>query len=569
MLDEAGRSLIFTGLQVKYKPKALRTVGPDDQLMLDHLACMADDKRPILVVGAGLYLENIISLILETGHYDIKGILDPDQKIKGEWLHGFPVLGWLGEFTHINTSAVIGVPAIQGSFDRAAVFQILKKRGFHLPILKAASCRCDPDVTTRHATLLLQDSSVYSGAHIGENCLIGPRAVLTQGASIDAHSVVFAGKRIDKEESRTRSRTKPKSLEAVLASENTPIQDVIYKLNWSAMEIMLLTDNRGVMTGTVTDGDIRRGILAGIELKSSVKAIMNRNPIYVPIDTPSDKMIDIMRHNSIRQLPIVDKQKKPVGLEIIDELITKSRQLDAVIMAGGLGTRLMPLTEKTPKPLLEVAGKPILDHILSGLRRSGFEEVAISVNYLGDHIKEHVGNGSTYQLNVSYVNERDRLGTAGALSLLNPRPQKPILVMNGDLLTNLDFSKLLEFSDEGGYALVMCVKKQSIKIPYGVVDLAGSEVQSIKEKPDCEYFINAGIYLLKPFCLDLMPKGATLDMPDLVSMLIEKGERVGAFPIFEYWRDIGTVSDLDAATMEHEKTQENKSQHICDPRKTA
>jgi NDP-sugar pyrophosphorylase family protein len=261
-------------------------------------------------------------------------------------------------------------------------------------------------------------------------------------------------------------------------------------------------------------------------------------------------MLDIMRRRSIRHLPVLDGEHRPVRLERLERIVDDLRGKDAIVMAGGLGTRLRPLTETVPKPLLPVKGKPILDHILDGLRRSGIRDVAISVNYLGEQIRQHVGDGGEQDLHVNYLEEQKRLGTAGALTLLQPRPRQPFIVMNGDLLTNLNFTHLLRFQRENGYPLVMCVKRHQVRVPYGVVDLDGDRIRGLREKPVYRHFINAGIYVLDPACLDWIPRDEFYDMTDLINGLLARGESVGAFPIYEYWRDIGKPEDLAAVSNE-------------------
>jgi len=265
-----------------------------------------------------------------------------------------------------------------------------------------------------------------------------------------------------------------------------------------------------------------------------------------------------MQTHSIRHLPVVDNNRRPVRLEMLTTVLDNLKAQGAIIMAGGLGTRLRPMTSATPKPLLTVAGKPVLDHILENISESGIEDIIISVNYLGRQIREHVGDGRAYELNVNYLSEQKRLGTAGALSLLRPRPRRPFLVINGDLMTNMNFSRLLQFQHDHGYDLVMCVYKQKFSVPYGVVEISNGSVTEIREKPVHEYFINASIYTLKPECIDLIPFNEFFDMPDLVNKVLAKGGTVGAFPIIEYWRDIGTADDLNLAGSEYHQIERNR-----------
>ncbi|OGV46190.1 MAG: hypothetical protein A2X46_12560 [Lentisphaerae bacterium GWF2_57_35] len=340
-------------------------------------------------------------------------------------------------------------------------------------------------------------------------------------------------------------------MEATLARESDSIQEIIRRINWANMEIVLVVAEQGALLGTITDGDIRRGILAGIDSAQPVSIIMNRHPITVPLGAPYHEMLDIMRKRSIRHLPVVDNENRPIRLERIESLLDQLTGQGAIVMAGGMGTRLRPLTNDTPKPLLPVAGRPILDHILGGLRESGIEDVVISVNYLADRIRDHVGNGQEHRLNVNYIAEKERLGTAGALSLVRPRPRRPFLVMNGDLLTKMNFAKILQFQNKHRHDIVMCVRKHQFQVPYGVVDIREGCVTGLREKPVLEQFINAGIYVLNPACIDLIPRNRYFDMTDLIQAVLGQGGSIGAFPIIEYWRDIGNPSDLQAAGREH------------------
>jgi dTDP-glucose pyrophosphorylase/predicted transcriptional regulator len=336
----------------------------------------------------------------------------------------------------------------------------------------------------------------------------------------------------------------------VLAVASDSIQEVMKRMNSSRLEIILVVDPQGVLLGTVTDGDIRRGILSGIDVEQPVSLIMNPKPVTVCVGTSESEMLGLMRKRSIRHLPVVDGRRHLVGLERLEVLFDKMSGHNAVVMAGGLGSRLKPLTDTVPKPLIPVCGRPILDHILTRLHSEGVDGVVLSLNHLGDQIKEHVGDGKKHGVQVDYLTEKKRLGTAGALSLLEPRPNKPFIVMNGDLLTDLSFSKLLQFQSDHDYAMVICVRRHNHQVPYGVVEIRDGEVTGIREKPIYPHFINAGIYVMSPDCLGFIPKGEYCDMPDLIRTLVEHGKRVGVFPIIEYWRDLGTHADLAAAEQE-------------------
>ncbi len=341
----------------------------------------------------------------------------------------------------------------------------------------------------------------------------------------------------------TKPSTRPKTMRATMARENDSLEAVMRRMDWAALEIVLVTDAKGALAGTITDGDIRRALLAGRSRSDNASKIMNPRPIAVQEGTARGDALAIMRRFSIRHLPVLDSHRRPVRLELLEELMDEPVAPSAVIMAGGLGQRMRPLTENTPKPMLEVANRPIMDHILDGLHSSGIKEVVISLNYLGDRIRHHVGDGSGHELNVNYVSETQRLGTAGALALLQPRPEEPFLVMNGDLLTGMRFDNLFRHQRKHSYDMVVCVRKHVIQVPYGVVEIEQGRVTGLQEKPAIERFINAGIYMIHPRCLDWLPENTYFDMPCLIQATLEKGGSVGAFPIIEYWRDIGNPED--------------------------
>ncbi|MFH0881297.1 MAG: sugar phosphate nucleotidyltransferase [Lentisphaerota bacterium] len=504
--------------------------------------------RSMVLLGAGTFLSDLIDLARQHPEFHIAGILDPAPSLRQQRIRDLPVLGWLDELPGTVDCAVIGNAATPQGFDREAVFHILIRRGIHLPILISPFSQCSPEVTLSRGTVLLTGSSVEPGAQLGQNCLLGNHASVAGFAALPDHSIVPPGARILFDEQTSRQTPRPKSLAATLAREADSIQDIMRRINWASMEIILVVDEKGSLIGSVTDGDIRRGLLAGLDLDKPVSLIMNRNPVMVPLGTAHQDMLDIMRRRSIHHLPVVDNENRPIRLERMESVIDQlASGQGAIVMAGGLGARLRPLTNDTPKPLLPVGGKPILDHILDGLKKSGIDDVVISLNYLGDQIRERVQNGREYDLSVNYVTERERLGTAGALSLIKPRPRRPFLVMNGDLLTRMNFAKLLDFQRENRHDLVMCVRKHQTLVPYGVVDIHEGRITGLREKPVYEHFINAGIYVLDPSCIDRIPRNRYFDMTDLIQSVLDGGGTVGAFPIIEYWRDIGRPEDLKAA----------------------
>ena len=523
-----------------------------------HLPSLVSDlsetatPRGVVLVGAGGPLPELVRLLNEQEGVVCLGILDPDPALKGEFFEDLVVLGWLGDIPRHASCALIGCPKRANGFDRKSVYHILLRQGLCLPVFKALSTTTAPDVTLPAGTVLLDQVVIEAGASLGVNCLLEPGAKVARCASLEEHRVLRRDNTWRKTTVSASEQPEPRRvLEAVLAGEQEPMQRIIERINWANMEIILVVDAQGRLIGTITDGDIRRGLLAGVDLNQPAGLIMNRKPVTAPQGLSRSEMLRLMREKSIRHLPVVDASGRPVLLERMEHILDAISGLDAVVMAGGLGSRLSPLTDDLPKPLLPVGNRPILDHILSDLKSAGIEEVVLSLNYRGDQIRHHVGDGEQHGMRVNYVTEKQRLGTAGALSLLSPRPSRPFLVMNGDLLTNLNYAKLLRFQQEGDYALVMCVRQYKIQVPYGVVQInAAGQITGLQEKPVHEHFINAGIYVMKPKCLDYIPEKEYFDMTDLAARLIERGESIGAFPLVEYWRDIGRPEDLRAAAEE-------------------
>ncbi|MFQ5957898.1 MAG: nucleotidyltransferase family protein [Alphaproteobacteria bacterium] len=343
-----------------------------------------------------------------------------------------------------------------------------------------------------------------------------------------------------------------KNWRRIAVGPETPILSVIQVIEAESAQFALVVGDDGRLLGTVTDGDFRRGILHGIPLDSPVTGIMNDSPRVGTRDTDRSDVLAVMRADQIRHMPIVDDAGCVVGLETLDELIAPKRRDNwVVLMAGGAGTRLRPLTHDTPKPLLEVGGRPILETIVRNFVDHGFHEFFISVNYKADRVSEHFGDGSRLGAHIRYLREESSLGTAGALSLLPERPQHPLVVMNGDILTNIDFPRILDFHSEHDAAATMCVREHDFHIPFGVVEMNVHKFLSIKEKPVQRFFVNAGIYLINPEVLDFLPRSEPLDMPVLFERAKERLGNVFVFPIREYWLDIGQADDFARANHDY------------------
>lgn len=320
-------------------------------------------------------------------------------------------------------------------------------------------------------------------------------------------------------------------------------------LNDEAQRIVLVTDGDKKLLGTVTDGDIRRGLIQKINMDAPVSDIMFRTPRTAFVDDDPDIIFDIMKKHNLYQVPVLDKNGVVVDLKLLQSFIKKTHHDNAVfLMAGGFGKRLRPLTNDIPKPLLKVGNKPILQTILESFIKSGFSRFYISTHYKAEMVCKYFGNGDQWDVSIEYVNEEHPLGTAGALGLL---PKKaicePILMMNGDLLTKINYENLLQYHDESGGVATMCVREYDFQVPYGVVTTQNSKIKQIIEKPVHKFFINAGIYVLSPELIQNFEANCYKDMPDFLQEQIGAGKDVNVFPIHESWLDIGCLDDFERA----------------------
>lgn len=345
-----------------------------------------------------------------------------------------------------------------------------------------------------------------------------------------------------------------KDWKQTIISPQSTIRDAIRTIDAGGIQTALVVDATRQLCGTVTDGDIRRAILRELPLETPVEKIMNTNPTIARQGDTKESILVTMKLTGHRHIPVVDENRTVIEVAFLEDLI-QTQALDnwVVLMAGGLGERLRPLTEDCPKPLLPIGNKPILQTILENCREHGFNKFYISINYKAEMVKEYFGDGSRWGVTICYLEEQKRLGTAGALSLLAEKPTDPILVMNGDLLTKVNFQNLLDFHKEHSSQATMCVREYHFQIPYGVVDIKDQQITNITEKPSQRFLVNAGIYVLQPETLTLIPADTFFDMPDLFKWLIERGLTAAAFPIREYWVDIGRLPDLEQARGEYKE----------------
>jgi len=338
----------------------------------------------------------------------------------------------------------------------------------------------------------------------------------------------------------------------ILLQKDSTIKEALEVIDKGAMRIAIVLDADEKVIGTLSDGDIRRGLLNGLHLDSSIESLYFKEPTLANINDSKEIIIQKAVRKQIYQIPIVDNDGKLVKIEELSNLLkTDAKHNRVVLMAGGLGTRLRPLTQDTPKPLLKVGNKPILETIIENFAKYGFVNITISVNYKADMIKEYFGDGSTLGVNIDYIEESKRLGTAGALSLIKERPQEPFFVMNADLLTNVNFEHLLDFHLLEHSVATMCVREYDYQVPYGVIETDGSLITSIKEKPVHKFFVNAGIYTLSPQVFEYIPKDEFYDMPTLFEDIIADNLKSVSFPIHEYWLDIGRMEEFEQAQNEY------------------
>lgn len=340
--------------------------------------------------------------------------------------------------------------------------------------------------------------------------------------------------------------------ESTLVRPETALEEAIATLDRCALRIVMVVDQQRHLLGTLTDGDVRRALLKHLPLNIPVGDVMCATPQTAERDWSRERVLAVMESTQLLQLPVVDADGRVVGLETLHGLLDK-RLLDnpVFLMAGGFGTRLHPLTHDCPKPLLKVGDKPILELILESFVNAGFHRFFISTHYLPEMIRAHFGDGRRWGVSIRYVHEEEPLGTGGALGLL-PRDEidQPMFMMNGDLLTTLNYRGLLDFHKEHDCVATMCVREYEHQVPYGVIESNGHRIVSMVEKPVQRFFVNAGIYLLSPELIKSVKPGTRIDMPTLLEQAMASGSDVNMFPVHEYWLDIGRMPDFERANNE-------------------
>lgn len=335
---------------------------------------------------------------------------------------------------------------------------------------------------------------------------------------------------------------------AAILSPDSTIQQAIRTLTDAGIKIVLVTNDNGELEGTISDGDIRRALLRGSGLESPIAEVIHRHPLVVPPGMGAELVLQMMVANAIQQIPVVDSQNRLVGLHLWDDVSLPAARPNAmVIMAGGKGTRLRPHTESCPKPMLPLSGKPMLEHILERAKGEGFRRFILAIHYLGHMIEDYFGDGRRWGVEIEYLREQEPLGTAGALGLLSPALEHPIIVTNGDVITDIHYAGLLDFHLRHQATATMAVRVHEWQHPFGVVQIKGLDIVGFKEKPIARSYINAGVYALDLVALGALKRGEPCDMPLLFERLRAEGRRTVAYPMHEPWLDVGRPEDLKRA----------------------
>jgi dTDP-glucose pyrophosphorylase len=326
------------------------------------------------------------------------------------------------------------------------------------------------------------------------------------------------------------------------------VREALEAITKNRHQAVMVVDASGRLAGIVTDGDTRRGLLRGISIDGPVADVMNPRPTTAPASTTRAEALALMQRRHLRHLPIVETDGRLVDVLLLDDLLHPAALPNAaVVMAGGYGTRLRPLTDAAPKPLLSVGGKPLLEILVERLRGAGVQEIFFTVHYKSEMIEAHFGDGARLGVRIRYVREEAPLGTAGGLTLLPGPPTAPFFLVNGDILTKCDFRAMLDFHRRWRADLTVGTVPHTVEVPYGVLEVDGEQLSTISEKPRLDFLINSGVYIVDPSALSLIPRGQPFDAPQLVPLLKKAGRTVVAFPIREYWLDVGRLTDFTQA----------------------
>lgn len=341
--------------------------------------------------------------------------------------------------------------------------------------------------------------------------------------------------------------------EKILLPPTATLRHAIEIIDRGTKKIALVATAERKLLGTLTDGDVRRAILKGVGLDDPINSLYYRTPTTCGINDSKEKILQLAAAHKLYQIPVVDAGGKIVGIAEVNELLLPAHRTNKVVlMAGGLGTRLSPLTDTTPKPMLHVGNKPILETIVESFAKYGYTDIVLSVSYKSHIIEEHFGDGAAFGVKIEYVHETKRMGTAGALTLMRDKLTEPFFVMNADLLTNVNFGHMHDYHLSNDALATMAVREYDFQVPYGVVNVHDGKIVSIEEKPTHKFFVSAGIYMLSPKTLTKLPDDKFFDMPTLFQKIIAAKANAISFPIREYWLDIGRMSDYEKANSEYD-----------------
>lgn len=352
-----------------------------------------------------------------------------------------------------------------------------------------------------------------------------------------------------------------KNWHSILLHQSSTIRDAMRSLDQGSLRICLLVNEHNQLLGTVTDGDIRRALLRDANMDDAVSLVMNTNPITTEQDSSREQRLQLMNQHDLTAIPIVDAANKVVGLETLHQAIAPQKHDNPVfIMAGGFGTRLQPLTDHCPKPMLRVGDKPMLEHLINQFVELGFHDFYISTHYLPEIIRNHFGQGEKWNVSIQYVHEEQPLGTGGALGLLpSGLPDMPLIMMNGDVLTKLNYAQLLRHHMNRNFDATVCVREDEHRVPFGVIETENQLITSVVEKPTYRYKINTGIYVLNQDIVRSVQPGQRIDLPALLEQHRNQGKHIGTFTSYDYWLDIGQMKDYQKAQRDLESYFGEKS----------
>lgn len=336
-------------------------------------------------------------------------------------------------------------------------------------------------------------------------------------------------------------------IQRVKLASNSSIRQALRVIGKERVRLGIVVDKNDKLLGVISDSDIRKALINGKSVDESIEKIYTKNPLTIKENISENELLELSAKTDIYDFPVIDKKGRVISIKSIASLLGRKTVSNPVIlMAGGLGTRLAPLTKDTPKPMLKVGKKPILETIIERFHAQGFENFTLCVNYKKQIIEQYFKNGKAFGVHINYTKERSKLGTAGALSLLKDI-DKSFIVMNADILTELNFKELLNAHRQSKAMLTMCVREFSYQVPYGVVEKRGNFVSTITEKPTQTFLVSAGIYVCEPKILSFIPKNENLDMPQLINQLLREKAKVSSFLINDYWIDIGRMDEFNKA----------------------